>query len=501
MNPEVFLFTADVVALFAFTAAFLLALTIPMDFLGPQYVRTVRSFLALALAIYVFASGSNVLQHAGVTAALDPFEDYAEILFIPFLAYVAHVASMALQVNDLSRAERVLRSEHELLTTIVDTSPGGTMFVASNGAITFASDRARDLLGLIRPDDRSTWQLPSSFVGMPSFPGEPPLHIDYLSEGVSLSDVGCIVESNDTGKLALSVSASPLTDESGSTLGSVVTFVDVTEREKARQDLLDAQARYNLDLERTVDERTAELLDLNVELSEANRAKRDLLANVSHELRTPLNVIIGFTDVLAGGLAGPVTEEQAKQLAMVKESSVQLLSMVNDLLDIERIEAGRTVVAAETVDLGQAVGRLVETMRPLALQRALTVSLSAPDGLELTTDPRLLSQIVRNLLSNAIKFTPPYGHVSVTVTDTGDGCCIAVTDDGIGIAAEDQAHVFDAFTQVHGEHGRKPDGTGLGLAICRDMTALLGGTITVTSDVGAGATFEVTLSRDIPRSV
>lgn len=497
MNPEVLVVAADVIALIAFTIAFVLTIATPMGRIGRQYAKVVKAFLAIALFVYVFVSFSNVLEHAGITAALDDYEDYAEILFVPFLAYVVYVASVGFQVREVSRAERLVRAEHELLTTIVDTSPGGIMLMAASGEVTFASDTARDVLGLVRSDECATWRLPPDLSCTPVVRGDSPLDIGTLSAGANLSDVLCILELPGERK-ALSVSASPLKDGTGMVLGSVVTFVDVTEREQARQDLLDAQARYSLDLERTVDERTAELLELNAELTQANMAKRDLLANVSHELRTPLNVIIGFTDVLAGGLAGPLTSEQAKQLKMIKESSIQLLTMVNDLLDIERIEAGHAVVMPEPVNVRQVLGRLVDMMRPLAAQRAVDLAFTAPDDLVVVTDPKLLLQVVRNLLSNALKFTPPYGHVTIDATRDDGEFSIVVADDGIGIAAENQGRVFEAFTQVRGDHGRKPQGTGLGLAICRDVTAVLGGTITLTSGVGEGATFVVTLPAEPP---
>ncbi|MHB8705609.1 MAG: PAS domain-containing sensor histidine kinase [Coriobacteriia bacterium] len=495
MNPEILVGAADTIAFIAFSVALALALTMPMKQLGPQYERVVRAFLAIALSVYVLVSFSNVLEHAGITAVLDDYEDYVEILFVPFLAYVVYVASIAFQVREISRAERLVRSEHELLTTIVDTSPGGIMLMSSAGEITFASDTARDVLELIRPDERATWRLPPDLECTLPVPGRSPLDVEILAAGATLSDVLCVVTLKGE-KRALSVSASPLKDGTGAVLGSVVTFVDMTDREQARQDLLEAQSRYSLDLERTVDERTAELLDLNAELTHANMAKRDLLANVSHELRTPLNVIIGFTDVLAGGLAGPLTSEQAKQLKMVKESSVQLLGMVNDLLDIERIEAGYAVVMPESVDVKEVIGRLVDMMQPLAAQRAIELTIAAPDDLRVMTDPQLMLQVVRNLVSNALKFTPPYGHVSVEITATNDTFSVTVTDDGIGIAEEDHQRVFEAFKQVHGEPGRKPQGTGLGLAICKDVTAVLGGTITLTSQAGEGATFVVTLPRE-----
>ncbi|MCE5204170.1 MAG: PAS domain-containing sensor histidine kinase [Actinomycetia bacterium] len=496
MNGELVTAIADLAALVAFAAAFVVALRLRMRHIGAEYARMVRMFLAIALGVYVFVSFSNVLEHLGVTAALDDYEDYAELLFVPFLVYAAYTGSIALRMREIQEAERRARAEHALLATVLGTSPGGMMAISTRGEITFANEKARALLGLTEPSEPEGWRFPHGFECGADSPAGQSISVDQLSAGATFSDVLCHVRVGDR-TASLSVSAAPLVGEDGQTLGSVVTFVDVTEREQARRDLIDAQGRYNRDLERTVDERTAELLDLNAQLVEANEVKHQLLANVSHELRTPLNIIIGFTDVLASGLAGPVTEEQSRQLAMIKESSTQLLAMVNDLLDMERIQGGHAIAVPEPVALDQMLEALVSLMRPLADERALTLTLSVPGHMTVVTDPDLLAQVVRNLLSNAIKFTHPGGRVHVEAAVLGDRFTVSVTDDGIGIAEKDIPRVFEAFAQVRGDRRGKPQGTGLGLAICKDVAALLGGTVSVVSTPGTGSTFEVELPQEL----
>lgn len=491
MTPDVIASIADVIALVAFSASLVLVLRAKMTYLGQPYGRAVKVFLALAFSVYVFSAASNVLERTGITRVLSQYEDYGEVLFVPLIAYVVWVTRMALQARELRVAAALVREEHDLLSTVVETGAAGTVMVDLNGDITFANEQARDLLGLTQADKRSPWVMPDDLVAAP---GDRPADLRTFASGSKAAGVQTALRTPH-GTRVLSVFSSPVRDGAGGDAGSVVTFVDVTEREQARKELAEAQERYSLDLERTVNERTEELLRLNAELTDANRAKHDLLANVSHELRTPLNVMIGFTDVLASGMPGPLTKEQAKQLGMIRESGTQLLAMVNDLLDIERMEAGHAVVAHETVKVDRLLSRLVEMMTPLAAQRALEITFECAGDVEATTDPRLLTQIVRNLVSNAIKFTPAGGHVDVTVADRADEFAVTVADDGIGIPEADHAHVFEAFTQIRSGHGHKPQGTGLGLAICREMVTALGGTIAVTSAVGQGATFVVVIPK------
>ncbi len=235
----------------------------------------------------------------------------------------------------------------------------------------------------------------------------------------------------------------------------------------------------------------------------ADRIKSAFLATMSHELRTPLNSIIGFTGILAQGLAGPLTDEQRKQLDMVRGSARHLLALVNDVLDISKIEAGQLEVAREPFDVAAVVRRVVETMGPLARARSLALHAEVcPDLGVLDGDGRRFEQIVINLLSNAIKFTD-HGEVRV-IADAlspeaadrpGGAVRLRVSDTGIGIREADLAQLFQPFRQVDGGLARTHEGTGLGLAICRRLAQLMGGDITVESVWGTGSTFTMTLPR------
>ncbi len=484
----------DVISLVTFGVAVVLILRERFEEFEP-YARIIRVFLAFAVFVYAFVAFSNILEHAGITAKLDEYEDYVEILFVPLIAYAIYSMHTARLFSDMHRAEQLLRAEHGLLTAIVDTSPTGIMLVTSSGSIAFANDTAREMLSLQPIAETGSLAMPPDLNCTSSESASArPLNLESLALGQTFRGSVCIVEVDDR-KIALSVSASPLGEgaEPGDARGSVVSFVDVTEREQARQMLLDAQARYSLDLERTVDERTVELLAVNRALETANKAKREFVASVSHEFKTPLNAIQGFTGLLLDGVPGPVNAEQSKQLALVRDSSVQLLGLVDRLLELEKIESGHAVVTWAPVVVSDVVQQVVDLMALLATERGVTLIVDSADEVTAETDEGLLGQIVRNLVSNAVKFTPPGGTVTLRVEARDGSVSVSVADTGIGISPADQARVFEPFAQVDMPAHHKPAGTGLGLAICRELAVALNGSISLSSELGEGSTFTVTI--------
>ncbi|TDB38121.1 MAG: PAS domain S-box protein [Actinobacteria bacterium] len=235
-----------------------------------------------------------------------------------------------------------------------------------------------------------------------------------------------------------------------------------------------------------------ELERLNRALAEADSAKSDFLASMSHELRTPLNSVIGFSDIMLQGMAGQLNAEQHRQMEMINNSGKHLLALINDVLDLSKVEAGRMEADVEMFDLCEAAREVVESVRPQAAATELALTLTCPEGaLEVASDERLVKQVLFNLLSNAIKFTV-VGSVTVSVAADVRGAHLSVSDTGPGIAREDLERIFDAFTQVRSTD-RRPDGTGLGLAVSSKLAALLGGEITVQSAPGVGSTFALRL--------
>jgi signal transduction histidine kinase len=235
----------------------------------------------------------------------------------------------------------------------------------------------------------------------------------------------------------------------------------------------------------------------NLELVEASRMKSAFIANMSHELRTPLNAIIGFTGALLMKLPGPLTTEQDKQLNTIRASARHLLSLINDILDVAKIEAGKVSLTVEPVQCQQLVTEAIDSVRPLALQKGLALEVAlAEQPITVDTDRRALTQILLNLLNNAIKFTEQGKvRVSLAVCDGENGPRVefTVADSGAGIREEDQAKLFQAFSQLDSTSTRHAEGAGLGLYLCQNLANLIGGSLFFTSDFGHGSTFTLAL--------
>ena len=267
---------------------------------------------------------------------------------------------------------------------------------------------------------------------------------------------------------------------------------DITTRKQAEEEL----GKYREHLEelvrertRKLEEKTAELQQANIRILEADRLKSVFLASTSHELRTPLNSIIGFTGVLLMGIAGDLSEEQKKQLTMVKSSAEHLLSLINDLLDISKIEAGKVEVSLEEFGLDAVVSEVADSFLSAVNEKGLELLIDVSEGVTLFSDRRCLKQILMNLVSNAVKFTE---HGSVRITGkviTGRGLEMRVTDTGIGIKKEDMGKLFIPFQQIDKSLAKKHEGTGLGLHLTKKLVVLLGGEIWAKSEYGKGSEF------------
>jgi signal transduction histidine kinase len=226
----------------------------------------------------------------------------------------------------------------------------------------------------------------------------------------------------------------------------------------------------------------------------ANHHKSEFLANMSHELRTPLNAIIGFSEVLLERMFGEMNEKQEDYLKDIHSSGQHLLSLINDILDLAKVEAGRMELNLSTFNLPAAIDNSLTLIRERAMRHGIGLSADVDPQLgELTADERKLKQILLNLLSNAVKFTPKGGRILVGARLTGSTVEITVSDTGIGIAAEDQAAVFEEFRQVGTDYTRKAEGTGLGLALTKKLVELQGGKMRLESQLGKGSTFFFTL--------
>jgi len=237
-----------------------------------------------------------------------------------------------------------------------------------------------------------------------------------------------------------------------------------------------------------------ELGRLYDQLEAANRHKSEFLANMSHELRTPLNAIIGFSDVLLERTFGEINQKQEQYVSIILTSGRHLLSLINDILDLSKIEAGRMELELTSFDLPSAIENTTILVRDRAARHSLTLTMEVdPDLGEFVGDERKFKQILLNLLSNAVKFTPDGGQIGVRAGRVDGVVEISVSDTGIGIAPDDQEAIFEEFRQVGTDYVRKREGTGLGLALTRKFIELHGGKIGVASELGKGSTFTVTL--------
>jgi signal transduction histidine kinase len=244
-----------------------------------------------------------------------------------------------------------------------------------------------------------------------------------------------------------------------------------------------------------------EIEDKSRQLEAASRHKSEFLANMSHELRTPLNAIIGFSEVLGERMFGELNEKQEEYLKDIHASGQHLLSLINDILDLSKIEAGRMELELTEFNLPATLDNALTLVRERAGRHGIALHMTVDDRVEhVQADERKIKQVILNLLSNAIKFTPEEGRIDVRAVP-GDGIIeVSVSDTGAGIAPEDQEAIFEEFRQV-GTAEKKAEGTGLGLTLCRKFVELHGGRIWVKSKVGVGSTFSFTIPvKTIPRS-
>ena len=240
-------------------------------------------------------------------------------------------------------------------------------------------------------------------------------------------------------------------------------------------------------LVRRVQQRTTDLELAIGRAEEATRNKSEFLSNMSHDLRTPMNAIIGYTRILLRRLKGAIEERQYGNLQSIQTSANNLLALINEILDLSRIEAGRIDLKPEPVDLGRLVGECIASVAPLA-KPGVELLQELQDVPPINTDPDRIRRVVMNLLGNAVKFTQQ-GNVTVYLRPADSGVELAVIDTGVGIPAEDLPHIFEEFRQVERQVVEKAEGTGLGLAIAAKSVEMLGGTITADSAVGKGTTF------------
>lgn len=260
-----------------------------------------------------------------------------------------------------------------------------------------------------------------------------------------------------------------------------------TNLKKSREEL----EKYREHLEELVKERTKGLKIANFKLQELDRLKSMFIASMSHELRTPFNSIIGFTGIILQGMSGEINNEQRKQLTLVKNSANHLLALINDIIDISKVEAGKAELVIEEFDLIALVEEVRDSFNVAAAEKGFKVSLKIPETLVIKSDERRTKQVIVNLVGNAVKFTDE-GEIEINVIKKDRMMELSVKDTGIGIREEDMGKLFKAFSQIT-TRGRLEEGTGLGLYLSKKIANLLGGDIRAESEFGKGSVFTLIL--------
>jgi PAS domain S-box-containing protein len=321
-------------------------------------------------------------------------------------------------------------------------------------------------------------------------PGQREELMQQLRQKGVVNDYEVLLVKRNGSRRTASISSHLVFDDEHQLTGVEGTLRDITERKQAEEEL----QQYRENLEKLVRKRTGELSEKTMELEHANIRLQELdqlksmfIASMSHELRTPLNPIIGFSGIMLQGMSGEVTEEQRKQLTIVKRSANHLLGLINDIIDVSKIEADKVELAIERFDLPSLVREVKESFTLAAQEHGLALALATPDSLTIESDKRRVKQILVNFMSNAVKFTDQ-GLIEIKVVKRGDVAEISVMDTGIGIREEDMGHLLKAFSRIRTE-GKIREGSGLGLYLSGKIAVLLGGGISAESEFGKGSTF------------
>lgn len=399
------------------------------------------------------ALDSALVQNAPVTCRFDHNGREYACSVAPYLDGDACGAVFALR--DESELVRSLRRSEAILSSTGD----GMLVFDAEGKITFVNPAAEQILG----------RASSELVGQQMTVWEV-FGVEAPEKGARPCDApGSHVREvrvEEPEHRILDVRVDPITDDFGACIGSVATIRDVTAEREAMQ------------------------------------MKNEFVSTVSHELRTPLTSIKGYIDLIFDGEAGEINEIQREFLAIVKENSDRLVDLINDMLDISRIESGRIVLKVQPLDVAERIEGAVNTFRAVLDQQGREVHVEVPEDLPRAAgDPDRVGQVLINFISNAIKYSPQGGDVEVRASNEDGFVRVGITDHGIGIAEEDQARLFTKFYRVDSSLTREIGGTGLGLSICKSIIELLGGQVGVESTPGQGSTFWFTLPVASPELV
>ncbi|MGC4089404.1 MAG: PAS domain S-box protein [Polyangiaceae bacterium] len=412
----------------------------------------------------------------------DGSEFPAEISLSPIeIDKIVFISSAIRDISDRKEADTRFRA-------LLESAPDAMVLVRSDGRIALVNAQMERLFGYPREEllgQSIEILVPERFRGK-----HPGFRAKYFGTPTVRAMAGTATNlfglRKDGSEFAAEISLSPIETTEGPLATAAIR--DITERKRLEE--LEAR-RKNQELE-------AE----NRRMQEANRLKSEFLANMSHELRTPLNAIIGFAELMYKGKVGPVSERHQEYLGDILSSSRHLLQLINDVLDLAKVESGKMDFRPEPIDLRKIIGEVRDILRGLAASKRIQVEVVASPGLgTVVLDPGKLKQVLYNFLSNALKFTPESGNVCIRTLACGeDRFRIEVEDNGIGIRREDLNRLFIEFQQLDSGTSKKYAGTGLGLALTRRVVQAQGGLVSVRSEFGHGSVFTAELPRRMSSS-
>jgi PAS domain S-box-containing protein len=366
-------------------------------------------------------------------------------------------------VEDLVSQAIDVEAIEDLVTYIEDLyhfMPQSLYYANSSGFIVEVNKALEELTGYTADE------LAGQSLSFLSADGEDAIDIEEeTAKRVRVKDRELTILTKEKGEVLVNVSTSVRKDKGGNAIGYFAVLVDITERKK-----------------------------LEERIESASQAKSEFLANMSHELRTPLNSVIGFSEVLQEKTFGELNEKQARYVGNILTSGKHLLGLINDILDLSKVEAGKIELKYEEFPLPDLLSESQTLVSTMASKKSISLESKVEEGIsKFTADPTRFKQIMYNLLSNAIKFTPDGGRVSIHTKSSADMTQISVEDTGIGIKKEDQEKIFEEFYQVDSSYARQYQGTGLGLALTKRLVELHRGNIWVESEVGKGSKFTFTI--------
>jgi PAS domain S-box-containing protein len=371
--------------------------------------------------------------------------------------------------------QRLAETERLKLAVIVESTDNAIMAAGIDGRLTSWNPGAERVFGY--PADEVIGK-PISILAPVDKQEEPFELFNRIIEGTPIVHHETVRQRKDGSLIDVSFTFSPIRDTTGTVIGASAIAYDITERKHA-----------DADRERLLHE----LESQNERLRELDRLKDDFVSTISHELRTPLTSISGYVELVLEGDAGDLNDEQRQFLGVVERNAHRLLALVGDLLFLAQMEAGKLSLEVGAVDLSAIAAESVETARPLAEEKAVTLTLATGPLALIAGDRARIAQLLDNLISNGIKFTPPGGRVDVRVRGQRGNAVIEVRDTGMGIPAEEQQHLFERFFRTSRATEQAIPGTGLGLAISKAIVHAHGGRITLTSEEGTGTTFRISI--------